>query len=303
MEKINEKVRSCCNLNQWKNSHGVIDWFSNLKSKNRLTFLVFDIVDFYPSISQDLLIDAIDFAMQYTNISEHEKDVILHSRKSLLFDNEQPWSKRNNSSLFDVTMGSYDGAEICELVGLFILSKLNAVYKRSSSSGLYRDDGLAAFEGTGPRTADKIRKNFAAIFKETGLNITAQANPKVVNYLDITLYLNSGKYYPYRKPNNPPPSIYINTLPNHPPAIIKQLPNAINNYNRLSGLSCDRLEFEKAAPIYQNALKSSGYTEQLVFSEPKKRTPQKKRNKDKSFGSFPLLASLSKAASASNSSI
>ena len=27
-------------------------------------------------------------------------------------------------SAFDVTMGSFDGAEICELVGLFILSKL-----------------------------------------------------------------------------------------------------------------------------------------------------------------------------------
>ena len=204
VEKINEKVRSCCNLNQGKNSHDVIDWFSNLKNKNRLTFLVFYIVDFYPSISQDLLIDAIDFARQYTNISEQEKDVILHSRKSLLFDNEQPWSKRNNSSLFDVTMGSYDGAEICELVGLFILSKLTAVYKRNSSIGLYRDDGLAAFEGIGSRTADKIRKNFSAIFNETGLNITVQAHLKVVNYLDITLDLNSGKYYPYRKPNNPP---------------------------------------------------------------------------------------------------
>ena len=30
--------------------------------------------------------------------------------------------KNNNSNLFDVTMGSYDGAEICELVGLFILN-------------------------------------------------------------------------------------------------------------------------------------------------------------------------------------
>ena len=224
MEKINEKVRSCCNLNQWKNSHGVIDWFSNLKSKNRLTFLVFDIVDFYPSISKDLLIDAIDFARQYTNISEHEKDVILHSRKSLLFDNEQPWSKRNNSSLFDVTMGSYDGAEICELVGLFILGKLTAVYKRSSSSGLYRDDGLAAFEGIGPRSADKIRKNFSAIFNETGLNITAQDHPKVVNYLDIILDLNSGKYYPYRKPNNPPPQSTSTRCPTTPQQSLNSYP-------------------------------------------------------------------------------
>lgn len=59
VEKINEKVRSYCKLNQWKNSYDVKDWFSNLKNKNDITFLVFDIVDFYSSISQELLINAI----------------------------------------------------------------------------------------------------------------------------------------------------------------------------------------------------------------------------------------------------
>ena len=137
---------------------------------------MYECLSVYVCIYVYLLIDAIDFARQYTNISEQEKYVILHSRKSLLFDNEQPWSKRNNSSLFYITMGSYDGAEICELVGLFILSKLTAVYKRNSTIGLYRDDGLAALEGIGPRTADKIRTNFSAIFNETGLKITVQAH-------------------------------------------------------------------------------------------------------------------------------
>ena len=28
----------------------------------------------------------------------------------------KPWIKKDSNSLFDVTMGSYDGAEICELV-------------------------------------------------------------------------------------------------------------------------------------------------------------------------------------------
>ena len=31
---------------------------------------------------------------------------------------------KNVTSAFDVTMGSYDGAEICELVGLYLLSQL-----------------------------------------------------------------------------------------------------------------------------------------------------------------------------------
>ena len=40
-------------------------------------------------------------------------------------------------------MGSYDGAEICELVGLYLLNKLSTVIDKSSV-GLYRDDGIAA---------------------------------------------------------------------------------------------------------------------------------------------------------------
>ena len=50
-------------------------------------------------------------------------DIIMHSRKSLLFDKNTAWIKKNNSS-FDVSMGSYDGAEVCELIGLFILNDL-----------------------------------------------------------------------------------------------------------------------------------------------------------------------------------
>lgn len=134
-------------------------------------------------------------------------------------------------------MGSYDGAEICAVVGNFILSKLAAIYKRNSRTGINPDDGQATFEDIGPRTADKILKNFSVIFIEMGLNITVQAHLKVVNYVDITLNLTNGKYYPYRKPNNLP--IYINTLSNHPPSIMKQLP--IVSSNRLPVLRSTRI--------------------------------------------------------------
>ena len=39
-------------------------------------------------------------------------------------------------------MGSYDGAEICELVGLFILNHLGKSFGKENI-GIYRDDGLA----------------------------------------------------------------------------------------------------------------------------------------------------------------
>ena len=33
--------------------------------------------------------------------------------------------EKSNDTLFDVTMGSYDGAEVCELVDLFIFNLID----------------------------------------------------------------------------------------------------------------------------------------------------------------------------------
>ena len=51
-----------------------------------------------------------------------------------------PWIKKSNEN-FDVTMGAYDGAEVAEFVGLYILSKLEKIIPQENI-GLYRDDGL-----------------------------------------------------------------------------------------------------------------------------------------------------------------
>ena len=52
-------------------------------------------------------------------------------------------------------MRSHDGAEICELVGLYLLNRLRAVIDKSSV-GLHRDDELAALMNS-PKL-DTIRK-------------------------------------------------------------------------------------------------------------------------------------------------
>ncbi len=49
--------------------------------------------------------------------------------------------------MFDVTMGSFDGAELCELVGLFLLNELSQIFDKDHV-GLYRDDGLMLLKGT-----------------------------------------------------------------------------------------------------------------------------------------------------------
>ena len=61
-------------------------------------------------------------------------------------------------------MGSYDGAETCELVGLYLLHRIKSVM-RNCSGGLYRDDGLIVVnDATGPKT-DRIRKDIIEVFK------------------------------------------------------------------------------------------------------------------------------------------
>ena len=72
-----------------------------------------------------------------------------HARKSLLFRNEKPWMKRE-VNLFDVTMEAYDSAEVCELVGIFMLNKISEKYNKNDIA-LYRDDVLAVFKNiSGP---------------------------------------------------------------------------------------------------------------------------------------------------------
>ena len=56
---------------------------------------------------------------------EHKTlEVITHVLKSLLFIKHEICVKKDNSS-FDVTMGSFDGAEICEIVVLYLLNRLS----------------------------------------------------------------------------------------------------------------------------------------------------------------------------------
>ena len=85
--------------------------------------MIFDIKDFYSSITKKLLHDSINFARQHVQIKRKDLRIIQHARKSLLYNKEIPWQKKN-TNLFDVAMGAYNGDEVCELVGLFLLNSL-----------------------------------------------------------------------------------------------------------------------------------------------------------------------------------
>ena len=237
-----------------------------------IAFISFDVVEFYRSITEDLLRRALDFASSYVNISPDDRQIIIRAKHSLLFNNETPWQKKNSSTLFDVTMGSYDGAETCELVGCYLLSQLTKIPE--IDIGLYRDDGLAVINQT-PQKIEKIKKEICKIFAQNNLRITIESNKKIVNFLDVTLDLTTGRFKPFSKPATTP--LYVHSKSNHPPSIIRNIPEAINK--RLSEISCDEDAFNEAAPQYQEALRKSGYAYTLKFKPEQQRPPnQKKKN-------------------------
>ena len=274
IERVNNRVRGASGLQQWKNTQSVIDWFNSIPDRAKLKFIKFDIVEFYPSITEDLLAKSLEYAQTLTDISDSEKAIIWHSRKSLLFNNSSTWTKKQGGN-FDVTMGSYDGAEVCELVGLYVLSVLCKRFCKDHL-GLYRDDGLAALKLSGPQ-ADKARKDLCEIFRACDLKVTVEILLDQTDFLDVTFDLPSGKYWAYRKPNDEP--LYIHAKSSHPPNVIKNLPSMIGN--RLNSISCDKEKFDHAKPAYEEALQKSGFNGTLQYSPPQRQNPQKKARKRK----------------------
>ena len=141
LDKINQQMRRETGVSQWKNSYEVIEWFKNIRNKSNVLFFVFDIESFCPSISLKLLDNAINFAKSICNISEQDMLIIMQARRTLLFKDGERWVKKTSNEEFDVSMRCFDGAEICELVGISNLHLLKSII-RKENVGLYRDDGL-----------------------------------------------------------------------------------------------------------------------------------------------------------------
>ena len=249
-------------LNLWKNTHSVLNWFNELEKGRKSKFVQFDIESFYPSITKELLTKALEYAQSIVQIDKADLDIIHHSRKSLLFSGTDCWIKKNDD-LFDVTMGAYDGAEVCEMVGLYLLKKTKDIIPQAFV-GLYRDDGLAVVQNANGPNLDRIRKKLHKCFKEENLKIEVMINMSEVNFLDVNLNIATGKIKPFRKPNN---SLqYIHAESNHPKNITKNLPAMIEK--RLSGLSSNKEIFDEEKMPYEEALTLSGHNVPLKYTEP-----------------------------------
>ena len=71
--------------------------------------MTFDIESFYPSISDNLFIKAIQFGRE---ITDEDINLIMQARKTLLFNEGIPWVKKEENKDFDVPMGCFDGTEV-----------------------------------------------------------------------------------------------------------------------------------------------------------------------------------------------
>ena len=68
-------------------------------------------------------------------------------------------------------MGSYDGAEIFELVGIYILTRLATIIKKSNY-GIYRDDDLVILRNVNGQQIDRTRKTSSKYLKMSDLALT-----------------------------------------------------------------------------------------------------------------------------------
>ena len=122
------------------NGKTVTEWFKNIQNKNNPSFINFDIESFYPSISLKLFHKAINFIKTIHDIPEKDISIIVQCRRTLLFTNKEHWLNKSGNEEFDVPMGYFDYAKVCELVVVYILHLLRTVMRKENVD-LYRDDG------------------------------------------------------------------------------------------------------------------------------------------------------------------
>ena len=73
------------------------------------------------------------------------------------------YETNTGNSSFDVTMGSFEGTELCELIGLHILHKIQQKIK--CNIGLYKGDELGVINNT-PVETENFEKKLCKIFKD-----------------------------------------------------------------------------------------------------------------------------------------
>ena len=104
--------------------------------------------------------------------------------------------KKDDDEDFDVLMGGNDGAEICEVIGTYLLYQINNVIS-NENIGLCNHAGLGMFKNVSGPEVERKKKYLIRIFKSNGLSITVKTNRKVADFLHIYFEIIQGIYQPY----------------------------------------------------------------------------------------------------------
>ena len=119
---------------------------------------------------------------------------------------------------------------------------------------------------------ERIKKSLQKTFRKFGLEIVADSNLRIVNYLDVTLNLQDGSFRPCDKPDDIVQ--YINKESNHPPNLVKNLPASTEK--RLSNKSSDEKIFQESAIYYEDTLNITGYIDKVVYHAPSESNQENK---------------------------
>ena len=119
---------------------------------------------------------------------------------------------------------------------------------------------------------ETIKKSLQKTFKDFGLEIAAESNLRIVNYLDVKLNLNDGSFGPCDKPDD-----IINKEFNHPPNLIQHLPASIEK--RLLKIFFDEKMFQESAIYYEDTVNKAGYTDKLAYHASSASNQEKKKKK------------------------
>ena len=184
LDRINKEITQATKVNLWKSTKDTTEGFKAIPAKEKRAFITFNVCDFYPSISQDLLQKALNYASRFTTVTP------LPPR--LPMDQEE--HKRHIRCHHGLIRRSRNVRVDWKLLALIAPKFKNEV-------GLYRDDGLAICKAT-QKEIEELKQEVNQVFKSEGLKITIEANKKIVKILDVTFNLTDGSYKPYMKPNN-----------------------------------------------------------------------------------------------------
>ena len=111
------------NFSPYKTISSLSLW-SKINDKTYKCFINFDIVNFNPSIKRNHLLKAIKCSSKYCQFSDQEVELIMHTCRSVLWNDDGYGRNPAMKPILTWPIDSFHGAEICDLIGLYILNEI-----------------------------------------------------------------------------------------------------------------------------------------------------------------------------------